>query len=247
MENYQEDKKILIIGIQLSLILHILIYILLKLIPNIHLEYPLYQQIVEINIEDIPKQQVQNIKISKPDIIHNKKQETMPKEGIKEAQKPQNVNQVLAYQEAPKPATKQPIDSTQKPERPAITVDDSNLALLHKVVSANVQPKEEGKTSEISIGEPLSKFDKNIEGDAISRRVIYKPSPIKVETDIPQPSVRVKIFISPSGDVTKVQLLTLTSDPVLNREIVNYMLKWKFNKIDENITQYAVLTIYFTR
>lgn len=246
MEVHQTDRKILLIGFQVSLIIHILLYIFLKLLPAIHLNYLTYQQPVEITIEEV-KQQIQRVELSKPHIVENKRQETPPKQVVKETVKPEKVSQIAQKQDAVKPVSKQQDNSVQKSEKPAITVDDSNIALLSRITSSGVKQEEMGKNTEVSFGEPLSKFDKNIEGDAISRRVIYKPAPIKVETDVPQPSVKVKIFIAPSGDVMKVQLLTLTSDPAINREVVSYMLKWKFNRIDENAVQYAVLTVYFTR
>lgn len=245
MELYHEDRRVILIGLQTSLIIHLLIYILLKLLPEINLGQQIYQQPVEITLEDIKKYQPQRVEINKPDIIH--RQQTAPVKGIKEPMKSEKTHQVTAQQESPKPAIKQEENITQKTEKPVLNIDNTGQQVSSKVIPSAPQQKEEGKISETVMGEPLSKFDRNVEGDALSRMVVYRPPPVKVETDVPQPSVRVKIFISPSGDVTKVQLLTLTSDPALNREIVSYMLKWKFNRIDENITQYAVLTIYFTR
>lgn len=213
MELYHEDRKVLIIGLQTSVIIHLLIYILLKLLPGIELQPNTYQQPVEIKIEEAKRYQQQKVEIKKSDMVQK---QTIPAERVKESLTPEKTQQTFKRQEE---------HTSQKTEK----VDEND------------------KTSQIPTGEPLSKFDRNVEGDAISRMVVYRPPPIKLETDIPQPSVKVKIFISPSGDVTKVQLLTLTSDPYLNREIVSYMLKWKFNRIEENIIQYAVLTIYFSR
>lgn len=238
MEIYHEDRKILIISLQTSLIIHLLIYLLLKLLPGINIHHQTYQQPVEIDIQDIKSHQPQKVEVKKPDTTtYRIKQQTTPAQTVKEYPKPEKTHQVVTQQETPKPAVKREENINHKAEKPVLTVDDTNQTLSNKVTSSTETP----------VGEPLSKFDRNVEGDAFSRMVVYRPPPVKVETDIPQPSVRVKIFISPSGDVTKVQLLTLTSDPALNREIVSYMLKWKFNRIEENITQYAVLTIYFTR
>lgn len=247
MELYHEDRKVLIIGLQTSLILHLLMYILLKLLPEIQMHQQIYQHPIEITIEDKKKYLPQKVEINKPDLINNNKQRTMPAQGVKEAQKLEKTHQVAVQQEAPKPALKQEESISPKVEKPVFAPENTTQTVSNKTTSPASQQKEEGKISETNIGEPLSKFDRNAEGDAVSRRVVYKPPPLKVETDLPQPSVKVKIFISPSGDVTKVQLLTLTSDPSVNREIVNYLLKWKFNKIDEETVQYAVLTIYFTR
>lgn len=235
MEIYQEDRKVLVIGVQISLIIHLLVYIILKFLPAVPVDHHIYQQPVEITIEDTEEKKLKNVQIAKPPTFENKKQEVSTTKGLYEM--PEKVEKVAKQQE----------DNVKKNEKQLLTLDDNNLALLNKINSSASQPKKEEVLTESFVGEPLSKFDKNVEGDAFSRRVVYKPPPIKVEAEVPQPSVKVKIFISPSGDVAKVQLLTLTSDHTLNREIVNYLLRWKFNRIEENIVQYAVLTVYFTR
>ncbi|MCX7760136.1 MAG: energy transducer TonB [Hydrogenothermaceae bacterium] len=233
----QEDRKILIIGIQASLILHLLLYIIIKLLPPVHLKDIVNQPIeIDIKKEDI-KEEPKEVKISKSYIPPlEKKQEVKTAKGMESSNnfKNSSINQTKISENK----------TTEKPKKESLDIDESNLALLRKIKSGQVESKESSE-SDTSFGEPLSKIDSQAVGDALSRKVIYKPSPVKVQTDIVQPSVKAKIFISPSGDVIKVQLLTLTSDPNLNKQVVDYLYKWKFNPIKEDKTQYAVITVYF--
>ncbi|MEJ5173297.1 MAG: energy transducer TonB [Hydrogenothermaceae bacterium] len=233
----QEDRKILIIGIQASLILHLLLYIILKLLPPVYVKDIIYQPIeIDVKRED-KKEEPKKVKISKSSVQPlEKKQEVKTTKGIENSDnfKSSSTNQTTISKR----------ETAEKQKKESLDIDESNLALLKKIKSGQVESKEYSE-SDTSFGEPLSKIDSQAQGDALSRKVIYKPNPVKVQTDIVQPSVKAKIFISPSGDVVKVQLLTLTSDPNLNKQVVDYLYKWRFNPIKENKTQYAVITVYF--
>lgn len=237
MEIYREDRKVLIIGFQISLIVHLMLYILLKLMPDLNLKYIPDEPIeININIQQIEKINIpQKVNISSSQILKTK--ESLTKQNFSENKlAPQSI--IAEPKNAP--------EQKQKEEKPAINIDENNLSLIDKITSAkNVQ--KEGNISAVSLGESLSSLFKSAEGDAISRKVVYRPQQIKLQSEVPQPSVRVKLYIAPSGDVVKVQLLTLTADPSLNREIVNYLLRWKFNPIAEEKIQYAVLTLEFSQ
>lgn len=235
MEIYREDRKVLIIGFQISLIVHLMLYILLKLMPDLNLKY-IPDEPIEINIQQIEKINIpQKVNISSSQILKTK--ESLTKQNFSENKlAPQSI--IAEPKNAP--------EQKQKEEKPAINIDENNLSLIDKITSAKSVQKD-GNTSAVSLGESLSSLFKSAEGDAISRKVVYRPQQIKLQSEVPQPSVRVKLYIAPSGDVVKVQLLTLTADPSLNREIVNYLLRWKFNPIAEEKIQYAVLTLEFSQ
>lgn len=237
MEIYREDRKVLIIGFQISLIVHLMLYILLKLMPDLNLKYIPDEPIeININIQQIEKINIpQKVNISSSQILKTK--ESLTKQNFSENKlAPQSI--IAEPKNAP--------EQKQKEEKPAINIDENNLSLIDKITSAKSVQKE-GNISAVSLGESLSSLFKSAEGDAISRKVVYRPQQIKLQSEVPQPSVRVKLYIAPSGDVVKVQLLTLTADPSLNREIVNYLLRWKFNPIAEEKIQYAVLTLEFSQ
>jgi len=99
----------------------------------------------------------------------------------------------------------------------------------------------------LSFGEPLSKYDSGVSGTASVRKIEYMPPPPLIKTKLPAPprNVRVKIWISPDGRVQKAQLLKRTGDPLLDKSIINYLYSWKFNPINSNEIQWAVVNIKF--
>jgi TonB family protein len=99
----------------------------------------------------------------------------------------------------------------------------------------------------LSFGEPLSKFDKGVEGTAAVRKIEYMPPPPLIKTRLPAPprNIKVKIWIAPDGSVQKAQLLKRTGDPLLDKAILSYIYSWKFNSIDKNEVQWAIVNIKF--
>ncbi|MCX7737811.1 MAG: energy transducer TonB [Hydrogenothermaceae bacterium] len=231
MEIYREDRKVVILALQVSLILHLILYILLKIIPTPHFLESFYQPIeIELQKEaSVPKK----VEISQT------KSEVSPYRGLTK-EKQVSINTITKNEVSHKSGSSQHINRSKDE---SMVIDESNFALLSKITSS--ETKASSLNSSTSFGEELLKVDRNASGDAISRKVLYRPPPIKLESEAPQPSIRIKIFISPDGTVSKVVLLNVTSDQNLNRRVVEYMMKWRFNPIVEDVTQYAVLTVYF--
>jgi len=99
----------------------------------------------------------------------------------------------------------------------------------------------------ISFGQPLKELDNNVQGSGAARKIEYMPPPPLIKTRLPAPpkSVKVKIEIAPDGSVEKVYLLRKTGDPLLDKSILSYLYRWKFNPISSNEVQVAVLTVKF--
>lgn len=227
MNIYQEDRKILLVAIQISLIVHLILYIALKLMPDLQLNL-LIDKPIQIDIQqiDIKTQPIEKVNIS------NKKYSD------KTSQREEKVVH-----------TDKSTTTVQKEEKSSINIDQTNLAMIEKIASAKSIQRYENNNLPAAdfIGESISDIFKNVEGDALSRKVIYRPKQVKLKLEAPWPSIKVKLYIAPSGDVIKVQLLTLTSDTYLNTEIINYLLKWKFNPINDSKIQYAILTLEFSQ
>ncbi|MGC9007220.1 MAG: TonB family protein [Sulfurihydrogenibium sp.] len=245
-----EDRKLLIIGFQLSLIVHLVLFILLRLLPVKVLDFN-YNQPIEITIEETKKEiQEKKVKIEQK-VIHEEKKPKIEKQTVKTEEEKKEVRQNTQKAETVvKKSTSATTEKSQgaKPSNPdMLKIDDENLKLLNQLSSSSAAAKEGGKvkSEEISFGESLSKIDSSVNGTASSRSVIYKPPPPKIVTSETLPAVKVKIWINPDGSVSKVELLTTTGDPQANATIISYMKRWKFNKISSNEIQWAVVTIKF--
>lgn len=240
MEVYKEDRKVLILAFQISLAIHLIFYILLKILPGIDVIHNLSIP-VEIEIKREEKMQKKEVEISKYNSDSQVKQIQQSKE--REVKQKESIQDHIQQQSTQVSPNTQTISRQDRPSEPSV-IDESNLSLLSKINSSSPRHTS-SSSSQTFVGEDLVKIDKTASGDALSRKVLYRPPPIKLESDAPQPSIRVKIFISPDGTVSKVSLINITSDQNLNRKVVDYLMKWRFNPIQEDIVQYAVITIYF--
>ncbi|WP_297887534.1 energy transducer TonB [Sulfurihydrogenibium sp.] len=244
-----DDRKLLIIGFQVSLIIHIILFILLHFLPESVMNLN-YDKPIEITVEEEKKEFLEK----KVKIENKIKQQIKEKnESVKTLEKNTQKQNSVKNSETTTTTKKSASSSVEKnvsakqSNPDVLKIDDDNLKLLNQVASTTSNVNEGGKVKneDISFGVALSKIDASAEGNAFSRSVIYKPPPPKITTSETVPSVRVKIWINPDGNVSKVELLTTTGDPQINSMIISYMKRWKFNRINSNEVQWATLTVRF--
>lgn len=241
-----EDKKLLIIGFQISLILHLLLFILLNFLPVNVLNFD-FNKPIQITVEET-KEEILEKKVKIENQVKNQiKEEKQTVKTVERNQKKQDSIKTPIYSNKPTSSSTEK-NQGSKPSNPDILkIDDESLKLLNQVAFSTSNINEGGKikNEDVSFGISLSKIGASAEGNASSRSVIYKPPPPKITTSETLPSVKVKIWINPDGNVSKVELITTTGDPQINSLIISYMKKWKFNKILSNEIQWATLTIKF--
>ncbi|ACD66286.1 hypothetical protein SYO3AOP1_0650 [Sulfurihydrogenibium sp. YO3AOP1] len=248
-----EDRKILIVGIQISLIIHIILYIFLKIVPFPTLSIDT-QKPIEIKIEEIRKE-IEKVEVKKIP-VQTKKEEVKVKNPIVNEEKkdlPVNKPQVNQIEKKETTSKTTPAEKIQdKPQespikKETLKIEDENLKLLSQIgknpEGSGVQKSNQEES--LSFGQKLSDIDKSAEGTALSRSLLYKPPPPKLTSSISQPSVKAKIWISPSGNVEKVELINITGDTEIDTAVIKYLKKWKFNQINTNQTQWAVVTVRF--
>ncbi len=206
--------------------------------------------------------------------VENKRPTPQPKKEVKKENKPQkNISTTNKIQKKnieakenkkpvlPPPPEKPELEiakgNTLEPvkEPPVEEIGKTDLGDISGISDKDVNTSKilEGLQSikpvnkKLSFGEPLSKFDKNVEGTASVRKIEYMPPPPLIKTKLPAPpkNIKVKIWISPDGSVQKAQLLKRTGDPLLDKAILRYIYSWKFNSIENNEIQWAVVNIKF--
>lgn len=246
MEN-REEKIYMLIGFQISLIIHLIFYILLNFL-SVQNKIPFYKPI-EISIEEIKEEKKEVIKQTLVKKVENKEENKKNLKSIKF-----NENKTLENEKITKEISKNKEmsevksnkDKVQKSEPDIMKLDKENLKLLSQLSSGTGNKSSNiNQNEDITFGEKLSNIDITAEGSAVSRYLIFKPKTPSVSSNITQPSVKAKIWINPSGNVEKVELITKTGDIEIDSTIIKYLKQWKFNKISKNETQWATITIRF--
>jgi len=250
-----EDKRVLIVGIQVSLIIHIILYIFLKIVPFPNLSIDT-QKPIEIKIEEIRKEiekaevkkipvqtKKEEVKVKNPIVNEDKKDLPVNKPQVNQIEKKEIVSKTTPAEKIQDKPQGSPI------KKETLKIEDENLKLLSQISKnpegSGVQKLNQEKS--LSFGQKLSDIDKSAEGTALSRSLLYKPPPPKLTSSMLQPSVKAKIWISPSGNVEKVELINITGDAEIDTTVIKYLKKWKFNQINTNQTQWAIVTIRFEK
>ena len=222
-----EEWKVLTVGIQISLIIHIIFYILLKIVP-----FPLLsvdsQKPIEIKLEAIQAQtKKEEIKVNNPQ--------------INQANKKEAISKIIPAEKIQEKPQESPI------KKDTLKIEDESLRLLSQISNNSEESgmQKSNQEESLSFGQKLSDIDKSAEGTALNRSLIYKPPPPKLTSSISQPSLKAKIWISPSGNVEKVELINITGDIEIDTAVIKYLKKWKFSPISINQTQWAIVTVRF--
>lgn len=250
-----EDRKILIVGIQVSLIIHIILYIFLKIVPFPTLSIDT-QKPIEIKIEEVRKE-IEKVEVKKIPVQTKKEEVKVKNPIVNEEKKDLSVNKPQVNQIEKKETTSKTTPAEKIQDKPqespikkeTLKIEDENLKLLSQI-GKNPEGSGMQKSNQeesLSFGQKLSNIDKSAEGTALSRSLLYKPPPPKLTSSISQPSVKVKIWISPSGNVEKVELINITGDTEIDIAVIKYLKKWKFNPININQTQWAIVTVRFEK
>lgn len=240
----REEKIYILIGFEVSLIIHLIVYILLNFLP-LQNKISFYKPI-EISIEEIKEEKTEIIKQT----LIEKTEDNKKKSKSIKADENKTLNNEKLDREISKNKEISEVKSgkykVQKSEPDIMKLDEENVKLLNQLSSGTGNKSSNvDKNEDIAFGEKLSNVDKDAEGSAVSRYVIYKPQTHLISSNITQPSVKAKIWINPSGNVEKVELITKTGDVEIDSTIVKYLKQWKFNKILKNEIQWATITIRF--
>ena len=211
----------------------------------------------------LPPKEKKVISQSKTKETVKKKSITTPKpeQQKKVANKPPNIirTEKNVERKLPPPPKEPALEdnySLAPPKSPDVNVGENTVAQLEKMEGLKEESPSKllkgvktvsPTTKQIEFGKSFKEYDKNIEGTAKTRRLIYMPPPPKIKTKIilPPKSIKVKIWITPDGMVSNVVLLKKTGDPSLDRAIIEYVKSWKFNKIEKDEVQWAITTIRF--
>ncbi len=130
------------------------------------------------------------------------------------------------------------------PEREVEVPYNTELAIKSKKIAEPKAP-ELGKPTPMVFGKKLSELFKGASGTGADRYILYQPKTPKIASSDLPPTVKVKIFVNPDGTVGRVDILTAIPDKRIYNEIWNYIKRWKFNPIDENEIQWAIVKIRF--
>ena len=248
-ENYYINKRVLIIALVLGLFINLGIlglfeYYISKVEPIEPPKEPVIKYVEIQKPKPKKKRVIKKIKKRKK-VVKRKSYKSKKKVYAKRATSPKTAKKEVL------PAATVPLPKVENLEEKELALPEREVD-LGLDVDVPLKSNDLGELKTVSFGvfaprfgQKLSKFDKSAFGTATERYLVYKPDPPRIKTKRPPPSVKVKIWVNPDGTVGRVEPITTTHDKKIDSIIWNYVKKWKFNEIQSNEKQWAVVTIRF--
>ncbi|MEZ0360910.1 MAG: energy transducer TonB [Hydrogenobacter sp.] len=124
--------------------------------------------------------------------------------------------------------------------------DVSILSNIEEKVRGRKQTQEEG-TPVKEIGEVSAVISKGSVGfgGGAGRGILYAPPlPKLISEELPS-ILRIKVWVEPSGEVSRVQIIQRSGVPEIDQKLLEFVRRIKFEPIKEGILQTGILTFRF--
>jgi len=182
--------------------------------------------------------------------------EEEPKEDVSSLIKPISKLAKAPAQKAVKPQDNASGSAPLKAEKGNIPVapkkdeSQSEESILSEIEKKVLSKKAEVNQSNVKVGEQLGEITASIAQGHVgfagaSRQVVFVPPFPKIAvTELPS-TMQLKIWVDPSGKISKVEILKRSGVPQVDRSIVDFVKGIRFEPIRDNIIQTGVVTFRF--
>ncbi|WP_340690099.1 energy transducer TonB [Hydrogenobacter thermophilus] len=124
--------------------------------------------------------------------------------------------------------------------------DVSILSSVEEKVKGRKETQEEGVPAK-EVGEVSAVISKGSVGfgGGAGRGILYVPPlPKLVSEELPS-TLRIRVWVEPSGEVSRVQILQRSGVPEVDERLAQFVRRIKFEPIKENVVQTGILTFRF--
>ena len=171
------------------------------------------------------------------------------------------IKSVSSLAKAPSQKTVKPQDNVSgsaplKAERGDIPIspkkdeEQNEESILSEIEKKVLSKKAGADQSNVKVGEQLGEITASIVQGHVgfaggSRQVVFVPPFPKIAvTELPS-TVQLKIWVDPSGKISKVEILKRSGVPEVDKSIVDFVKGIRFEPIRDNIIQTGVMTFRF--
>lgn len=215
-----------------SLVLNLILFTLLSIYLFIKVDTP-PKPPLQVYLEDIPRIEEVRLVRERPSVGQTPKEGegTLKKGREKISASPMQVDRDRGDVQVPKGIPK---------EEPSLLQD-----IEQRIKGKQKEVKEEGiRTSELGdIVAVVSPSGIGLSGSG--RSAVYIPPLPKVVSDEPLSVLKIRIWVEPSGMVSKAQIVQRSGSPRVDQMMLNFVKGIKFEPIKDNIVQTGIITFRF--
>jgi len=136
------------------------------------------------------------------------------------------------------------------PISPKKEEEQNEESILSEIEKKVLSKKAGADQSNVKVGEQLGEITASIVQGHVgfaggSRQVVFVPPFPKIAvTELPS-TVQLKIWVDPSGKISKVEILKRSGVPEVDKSIVDFVKGIRFEPIRDNIIQTGIMTFRF--
>jgi TonB family C-terminal domain len=136
------------------------------------------------------------------------------------------------------------------PISPKKDEEQNEESILSEIEKKVLSKKAGADQSNVKVGEQLGEITASIVQGHVgfaggSRQVVFVPPFPKIAvTELPS-TVQLKIWVDPSGKISKVEILKRSGVPEVDKSIVDFVKGIRFEPIRDNIIQTGIMTFRF--
>jgi len=227
-----EDRMENLLHLAVSLVLNLILFTLLSIYLFIKVDVP-SKPPLQVYVEDIPKAEEVKLATGRQTIVQKPKvgEGTVRRGREKMNTSPMQVNREEGEVQVPKGVPK---------EEPSLLKD-----IEQRIRGKQKDIKEEGtKVSEL--GDMVAVVSSSGIGlSGSGRPAVYIPPLPKVASDEPLSVLKIRIWVEPSGVVSKAQIVQRSGSPQVDQKMLNFVKGIRFESIRDNIIQTGIISFRF--
>lgn len=229
----KEEKMEFLLHLMISLILNLLLFTLLSLYLSVRIDMS-YLSPLRVYLED----------------LRENKEVTLSKGTLESSQKPRKGEGFVAKgkqkSEASSIETNRTVGDMHVP-----TGTPKEAPSLLQEIEQKIRGKEKALDREGNVrGAELGEMSAVVSSGGVgisggSRATIYTPPLPKITSDEPLSFFKVRVWVEPSGVVSKVQIIQKSGSPQVDQRMLEFVRGIRFEPIKENLIQTGVITFRF--
>lgn len=218
-----------------SFFINLILFTLLSLYLLVKVEIPLMVPPLQVYLEEVKNIEVEELKLAaKVDTAHQK-----PKsgEGILKREKEKV--------EASPMETESKVGDIEVPS--GVPKDEPSLLQeIEKGIKGRKKEVEKERIRSTDLGDIVAVVSPTGIGISISERAaVYMPPFPRILSDEPLSPLRIRIWVEPSGVVSKTQIVQRSGSPQVDQKLLEFVKNIRFEAIKENVLQTGIITFRF--
>ena len=169
----------------------------------------------------------------------------------KRTQRAGGTKEKLGRDKGGKPVPSLPSVATKSGDVPVASKETTETSILSEIERKVKSRKTEATQNKPTVSESFGELSGVVSGSGVdlakstTRKIVYIPPFPQLRATEPPSTFQAKLWVEPSGRVSKVEVLKRSGVPEIDSALVQFLRSIKFEPIEGNIIQTGIITFKF--